>query len=487
MLNYNFKKLTMKKLLIIATAILVASCSSNLEDLNKNIKDPAAVSGESLFTGAQKALVDQVVHINVNENNTKLWSQFIQETTYTDESNYDQVTRTIPENLWSAMYRDALKDLDEAGKVIAETTYVSPEDQNTNNKLMIVEIMKVYAFSHIIETFGDAPYSEALNIDILTPAYDDGMTIYKDLIARLSTAISGLDTNKGSFLSGENIYDGDVASWIKFGNTLKLRMGMLLADADDTFAQSTVESAITGGVFMSSADNAHMQYGSSAPNTHPVHTEVILSGRNDFVAGATLIDMMNTLDDPRRPLWFQTVGGDYVGGEIGSPSTYSSHSPMADQVVAATAPGVVLSYSEVEFLLAEGAARGYATGDTAANHYEAGVTASILEWNGSAADAATYVGQATVDYATLIATQTWKEVIGTQKWISLFNRGPEAWTSIRVFDYPMLATPTEALSGFPNRYTYPIVEQTINTANYAAAATAIGGDVPETKLFWDKF
>ena len=160
---------------------------------------------------------------------------------------------------------------------------------------------------------------------------------------------------------------------------------------------------------------------------------------------------------------------------------------MSDQVVAATAPGVVLSYSEVEFLLAEGAARGYTTGDTAANHYEAGVTASILEWNGSTADAATYVAQANVDYATLIGTQTWREVIGTQKWISLFNRGPEAWTSIRVMDYPMLATPTEALSGFPNRYTYPIVEQTINTANYTAAASAIGGDVPETKLFWDKF
>ncbi len=477
----------MKKIFIIAIALIIASCSSNLEDLNKNTKDPDSVSGESLFTGAQKALVDQVVQINVNENNTKLWAQFLQETTYTDESNYDQVTRTIPENLWSAIYKDALKDLDEAGKIITETTYVSPEDQYTNNKLFIIEIMKVYAFSHLVETFGNIPYTESLDIEILTPAYDDGMTIYKDLITRLTTAINGLDTTQNSFVTGDNIFNGNVASWKKFANSLKLRMGILLADADNTFAQTTVESAILSGIITNSDENAHMHYLSSAPNTHPVHTNVVLSGRNDFVAGTTLIDIMNTLNDPRRPLWFQTISGNYIGGEIGSPSAYSNHSPLSAQVVAANAHGVILSYSEVQFLLAEGAARGYSTGDTATNHYTNAIRASIDEWGGSATDATTYLAQPTVDYTTLIATQTWRQVIGTQRWISLFNRGPEAWTTIRTMDYPLLAIPTEAVSGFPNRYTYPIVEQTINATNYAAASSAIGGDLAETKLFWDKF
>ncbi|OEJ99288.1 hypothetical protein A8C32_08965 [Flavivirga aquatica] len=481
----------MKKILLIAIAITITACSSNLENLNKNTKDPDAVSGESLFTGAQKALVDQIVHINVNENNTKLWSQFLQETTYTDESNYDQVTRTIPENLWSAIYKDVLKDLDEASKVITKTTYTSPEDQNTNNKLMIIEIMKVYAYSHLVETFGNIPYSEALNIDILSPAYDDGLTIYKDLIDRLSTAVNSLDINNGSFTLEDNIYTGDVDAWRKFGNSLKLRMGMLLADVDNTFAQITVESAIADGIIMSSNDNTHIHYLTSAPNTHPVHNEVILSGRKDFIAGATLIDIMNTLKDPRRPLWFKTVNENYVGGEIGSPSSYSSHSSLSSQVTAADAPGVIMSYSEIQFLLAEGAARGYTTGDTAENHYKNGIISSILEWGGNNTDATDYLAQSTVDYNTLITTSTattpWKEVIGTQKWISLFNRGPEAWTSIRIMDYPVLATPTEAVSGFPNRYTYPIVEQTINAANYNAASKAIGGDLAETKLFWDKF
>jgi hypothetical protein len=483
----------MKKYIIIAASILVASCSNNLEDLNKNIKDPSAVSGESLFTGAQKALIDKVVEINVNENNTQLWSQYLQETTYADESNYDQITRSIPENFWSAMYRESLKNLDVASKVIAETTYVSPEDEYTNNKLQIIEIMKVYAYSNLVVTFGDIPYTEALNTDILTPKYDDGMTVYKDLIARLTAAISTLDDSNESFIHNEdNLYGGDVESWIKFANSLKLRMGIVLADADTAFAKTTVESAIAGGILTSSADNANLAYRSSAPNTNPVHTNVVLSGRNDFVAGATIIDIMNDLNDPRRPLWFEKTSNDiYEGGEIGTPSTYSLFSHLSAQVIAANAPGVIMSYSEVQFLLAEAAARGYITGDTAANHYAAAITASIAEWGGSAADTATYLAQPSVDYASALAASTattpWKEVIGTQRWISLFSRGVEAWLSIRLMDYPAMAVPTEAVSGFPNRYTYPIVEQTINAANYNAAASAIGEDTAEQKLFYDKF
>ena len=61
----------------------------------------------------------------------------------------------------------------------------------------------------------------------------------------------------------------------------------------------------------------------------------------------------------------------------------------------------------------------------------------------------------------------------------------EAWTSIRLLDYPEMAEPTDAVSGYPNRYTYPVVEQTINSASWSAAAEAIGGDTPETMLFWD--
>jgi hypothetical protein len=480
----------MKKIFIIITAIVLASCSSNLEDLNQNIKDPSAVPGESLFTGAQKNLVDQMVDLNVNNNNTKLWSQYLQETTYTDESNYDQVTRNIPQQQWDILYKNVLKDFDEASKVITATTYALPDDiANKGNKLQVIEIMTIYAYSILVETFGDIPYTEALNIDNLLPTYDDGLTVYKDLIVRLNTAIAALDVSNGSFGGADRLYQGDVTQWKLFANSLKLRMGLILSDVDNALAKSTVESAVTSGVFTSNTDNATYTYLSADPNTNPIHDNLVLSGRHDFVAAVTITDMMNTLSDPRRSLYFTDVAGAYVGGDIGDTAGYASHSHVSTKVEAATTPGVILDYSEVEFLLAEAAARTFVVGGTAKSHYDAAILASIEDWGGSSGDAATYIARPDVDYATVIAASTatdpWKEAIGNQKWLALYNRGFEAWTSIRLLDFPTLATPADPLSGFPNRYTYPIVEQTLNGTNYQSASSAIGGDAAETKLFWD--
>ncbi len=478
----------MKKIIILITLVIIASCSDNLENLNENIKDPSSVPGETLFTGAQKNLVDQMVTPNVNDNNTKLWVQYLQETTYTDESNYDQITRNIPANHWSKLYKDVLKDLDEASKVITNTDYLLPEDiEKKANKLVVIEVLSIYTYSILVETFGDIPYTEALNIDNLLPKYDDSQTIYKNLINRLSTAIDAFDTSKGSFDKADNIYSGDTELWKKFAASLKLRMGILLSDVDNTFAQNAVEEAVASGVFTNRSDNANYKYLAASPNTNPVHTNLILSGRQDFVAAATIIDMMNTLNDPRRPLYFKVVPstGIYVGGEIGSTSNYSSHSHVSDYVEAADTPGVILDYAEVEFLLAEAAARGFAVGGTPKEHYDAAIIESIESWGGSNADATTYLAQPTVDYNTLTGSVTWKEVIGNQKWIALFNRGIEAWTSVRLLDFPTLTAPAEPVSGFPNRYTYPIVEQTLNGTNWTSASNAIGSDEPETKLFWD--
>lgn len=480
----------MKKLILILTAAVFAvSCSDNLEDLNQNIKDPTAVSGESLFGSAQKQLADQIVTPNVNLNNLRLWTQQLQETTYTDESQYDQITRSIPDNHWREIYRDVLKDLDEAAKVISAT-----DNDLTNNlkanKLAIIEVLNVYAYSNLVETYGDVPYTEALDSDNLLPAYDDGLTVYKDLISRLTAAIGNMNTSLGSFGGNEDrIYAGDVSHWKKFANSLKLRMGIMLSDVDAGLSQSTVESAVASGLFTSNVDNGSYQYSGAAPNNNPMNDNLVLSGRNDYVAAVTIIDLMNSLEDPRRPSYFTDVDGVYIGGEIGEISSYPDFSHVADRVVDPAEPGVLLSYVEVRFLLAEAAARGYSVGGDAATHYTAAITASFDFWN--APDVATYLARPEVDYATALAgsssTPTWKEVIGTQAYLGLYNRTFASYLSVRRLDYPILVQPTDAQSGFPVRYTYPVIEQTLNGTNYAAAASAIGGDAPETQLFWDTF
>jgi hypothetical protein len=475
----------MKKILIIlAFFALIVSCGK-LEDLNRNIKDPAAVPGETLFTNAQRRVVNQVVSTNVNLNNFRLFVQYWTETTYTDESNYDLTTRTTPDNLWDLFYINALKNFDESGKVITATPIPAGEDPAVQkNKLAIIEIMKIYCWDVLVETFGNIPYSDALDINKPLPKYDDGMTVFKDLLARLNTAIGNLNGSFGSFGSADNMYGGDVTAWTKFANSLKLRMGLLLADADNATAKSTVESAASK-VFTSNADNAKVIYLSAIPNTNPLYIDLVASARHDFVPTSTIIDVMNTLNDPRRAYYFTQIGGAYSGGEYGSSNDYLAFSHVADLIQTPTFPGTLFDYAEVEFLLAEAAARGYTVGGTPAGHYNNAITASILDWGGTTAEATAYLANPSVAYAT--AAGTYKQKIGIQSWIGYYNRGFEAWTQWRRLDYPLLVPGADALSDIPLRYTYPINEQTLNGDNWKAASTAVGGDAVDTKLFWDKF
>jgi len=124
-------------------------------------------------------------------------------------------------------------------------------------------------------------------------------------------------------------------------------------------------------------------------------------------------------------------------------------------------------------------------GGTAAEHYEAAIRASMTYWEVATADQDAYLAKADVAYAT--ASGDWKKKIGTQKWIALYNRGLEGWTEWRRLDYPILNVPEGKTYGdIPVRFPYPVQEQNLNTANWQAASSAVGGDVVGTKLFWDK-
>jgi hypothetical protein len=338
----------------------------------------------------------------------------------------------------------------------------------------------------LVNTFGNVPYTEALDENNLFPKYDDAQTIYKDLMKRLADDIGKLNASNGGFSSSEDlIYQGNVAKWIKFANTLQLKMGMIIADVDNTAAKAAVESA-DAKAMSSSADDAKIKYFATAPNNNPVNNEAIVSGRSDYVAAKDLMDQLIALNDPRKALYFGTNNaGVYRGGTVGSGNTFADVSKPSTQVTAAEAPYVLLDYVETEFYRAEAKERGYNVAGTAEEHYNNAIRASILMWGGSAGDAAAYLAQPQVAYAS--AAGAWKQKIGFQKWIALYNRPFDAWTEVRRLDYPTLTLPVGAVSGFPNRFPYPSNEQQLNGNNYTTAAAVYGGDKVESKLFWDKF
>jgi hypothetical protein len=482
----------MKKLIIaLLPLLLVVSCKKDLTSINTNPKAPKVVPSSSLFTGAQKTLTDLLTSSNVNTNIFRLVVQYWTETTYTDESNFDLVTRQIPRQMWNGLYRDVLANFEQAKKV-AQTDVKDATTQK--NDLAVTEIMEIYSWYYLVTTFGNIPYKEALKPTITQPKYDDQKTVYYDLLTRLDAAIGNLDESGESWGGADIIYGGNVTAWKKFANSFKLKMGMTIADYDNAKAQSTVESAVAAGVFTSSDDNAQFNFLSGPPNTNPVWVDLVQSGRKDFVATSTLVDKLKALHDPRTPYFitFDASGSDYSGGTPGASNNYATFSkPSGPNLVAGSVgkvtnadfPALLLSYDEVEFFLAEAVERGYNVGGTAAQHYNNAVTASILWWGGTTTQANTYLAQPGVAYNSA----NWKQLIGEQKWLALYNRGWDEWIEWRRLDYPQLVTPPTADTDIPLRFTYPIPEQNVNTANYKEASTAIGGDNVATKLFWDKF
>lgn len=473
----------MKKYIILAGLVILyfSACKKDFGDINDNPKQYYQVPGSSLFTSAQKSMTDAITTPNVNSGIFRLLTQQWTETTYTDESNYDLATRNIPRNFWNTMYRDVLMDLKTSKDLISADNLL--EATKKANQMALIDIMQVYGFSILVNTYGNVPYTEALDINKVQPKYDDAATIYNDLMTRLDADISALDVNAESFGNADLIYGGDVAKWKMFANSLKLRMGVMIADVDNAKAKAAVESAAPN-VFTSNADNAAFKYQTSPPNTNPIWVNLVQSGRKDFVAANTMVNAMNTLNDPRVPLYFtKDANGNYTGGVYGASNNYATYSKPSTTIQAPDYEALYMDYAEVEFLLAEAVERGYNVTGSAQSHYDAAVTASIEYWGGSASDAAVYLAQPNVNY--LISLATYKEKIGVQKWIALYNRGIEAWTEWRRLDFPALTAPPNALSAIPVRFRYSDEEQNLNTVNYTAASTAIGGDLVTTKLFWD--
>lgn len=539
----------MKKILIILLAFLAVSCSkTNLAKLNKDVKHPATVPGNTLFSNAELSLANQDADINVNINDFDLWDEYLTETTYLDEANYEITNRAVSQNTWQAYYVSVLENLKRSDSLIkGETTATAADKAAQANRRTIIDILECYTWDQMETLWGNIPYSDALNIDNTTPKYDDAFTIHKSLISRVTADIAALDDSNGSFGSADLIYSGDVANWKAFANGLLVKLGIQIADYDATTATDAIKAGMAGAI--SSADeNAIFHYLASVPNESPLNDNLILSGRKDYVAANTIINKMASLSDPRLDSYFDnridvafttgyatdTVftdvplliyyndgtkklmtpaqvgtdsGGDaimgivfpssdeslapsyYLGGTYGASSAYPNFSHVNANIANDGAfPHPLMTYSEMQFYLAEAAARGLITGD-AATYYDNAVTASFEYWGLTDAQAAAYLAQASVAYNA----NNWKELIGTQAWISFYTRWYLAWTEWRRLDAPAMNEPAQLTSyssgvvTFPFRYAYPVNEETLNEDNWKAAVTAQGfsQDDMNQKLYWD--
>ncbi len=474
-------------LLIILLLGLLSSCTDGFENLNTDKKHPQEVTAAVIFTNVEIELADQISTPNVNNNIWRLMAQYWTERSYRDEANYDIVNRTIPDYIFQVYY-EMLYDLQDATEIIKAEDLEEPglaeKEINRANRLAIIDLINVFIYQRLVDIFGNVPYTESLDPSNYTPAYDDAQEIYTKIISKARSAVATLDDTEGSFDTADLIYNGDVTSWIKFGNSLLVKLGIGIADGPlSALGQSTVEEAYAN-VFTSMSDGAYFPYQGSLPYTNPLYKELVLTGRHDFIMVSGMVTFMTDQADPRLDNYFEDLDGiltDYgaSGGSYGSKVHYNSSIDDPDF------KGFLLTYDELQFYLAEAAARGWDVGSqTAEDYFIEGVTSSIVDWGGTTTEAEHYLTEN--PYSSY---ESWQEAIGTQAWVAMYTRGFIGYTFYRRLDYPTILilppSPPTGVDEVPTRFTYPVNEQTLNAANYAAASEAIGGDYLTTRLFWD--
>lgn len=492
----------MKHILNITTlafsALSLVSCTKNFDDLNRDPTRPTTITPEALITSAEKSASDVMYNNFVNGRVGMLGSQ------YWSHSNGDGMYARYfldegTNNLLWSLYSSALTNLDE----IIKMREADPEAV-TANSAAIANILSVWIFQVLTDVYGNIPYSEALKgINNFTARYDDSRAIYDSLVARIDRQLPLLDPGLASFRSGEKIYNGDVTKWRKLANSLKLRIGIRMADAYPDVAKGIVESAIAGGVIDDNSSNALFPYLSAAPDQFPYSQLQGGSMLLDYKMSKTLVDFMGELSDPRLPKYARPADadGEYHGltyGLANQPENVNNaFSYPGTRPYSPDFPGIIMTKAEVDFAMAEAAARGWAAGLTAAQHYENGIRASMAFWQVTDQQAiANYLDK--VEYSQA----DWRNCIGTQKWLSLYMQGLQGWferTRLE-FNKPgrendvLFATPVLILDNniaqanltVPYRLTYPVSEANINRTNYQQAGQAIGGDTKATKLWWNK-
>ncbi|MBT0550138.1 SusD/RagB family nutrient-binding outer membrane lipoprotein [Riemerella anatipestifer] len=474
----------------VATSLV--SCESDVTSLNDDPKRPVVVPSGNLVASAEQTLMSQIMTASVNRNIYRFFTQQWSQTTYVDESNYDMVTRPISRTHYNYMMSSSaqnssspgvLSALRDAKKFLA-TENVS--DVERKNKEAVIELLSVYAWANLVDTFGDVPYFDALQLTpdnkeakYISPKYDDAETIYKDLFARIDAAVANINTSEGSY-STDIIYGGNMSKWKKMGNSLKFKLALNIADQNPVLSKQMAEAAYSAGLFSSMEDNFGLAKFPTGLFPNPVYLDVVASGRDDYLPSDILVNTMNATKDPRRAVWFTTVGGEYKGGVYGNSNSFGSFSHFTSVISGAEASGYLLDFTEISFLRAEAAARGYSVGGTKEDLFASAIKASMTEYGVSAADITTYLANNTLG-------SNWRKSIGEQAWVAMFNRGYQAWNFTRRLDYPKFENPENStVEAVPIRMKYSDQEYVLNNANVSAAASKLkGGDKVSSRIFWD--
>lgn len=480
--------------LIVLLAISFASCKKEFTKLNTNPNQLEVANDPSLLGN-----VEVNSFFNSAYNAWTLGNGMSQYATFS-QSYYNTLARYIPTSnqpYWNVLFIDAR----DANQIIAD----SKAKGNTSMQAVGL-ILRSYSFAQLTDLWGDIPFKNALQGQKgqFTASYDSQQTVYTDaamgILPSLRSADSLLKTSVTA-ITGDLVYGGDITKWRKFCNGLRLRY-LLRASAKLPSAAAEMQSIVTNGpIFQSASESAELALPSSVPYAFPSVTE--RSGDYSIKYANTLYYnfFANTGDQARLSMLFaknvtnQSASGfsfSYYGGmpvvadantaQVNAASGFNSSIFVASPSSIALKARLI-TYAEVQFILAEAALKGLITTGTAATYYTNGVTGAYADYGIDAATTATYLLNPNVIYNPVNGLNQ----IITQKWAANLNVGFEGWLEYRRTGIPALDATSANLNGgkISSRFIYPPDEQTINTTNYKAELQKMSGtDDPNYRAWW---
>lgn len=374
-----------------------------------------------------------------------------------------------------------------------------------SNKNAIAKIFRVWLWQNLTDRFGDIPFSQAaLGVDkvIIQPNYDTQESIYKQLFTDLKDATAQLSNaaDKESYGSADLIYGGNVDSWRRFANSLRLRMAIRVRYKDQALSQANITDVINAPLI--SADNQSAKLLSEANASinqgyyNPFRYAVDINYTNALRSGFTPVELLKTKDDPRLSVYFNpsTLGGVWRGAAV---NTGTGQRTARYQTDSLSLVGNffrtqrfrynILSAAEVSFLKAEAALFGLSGGGDPQLLFVEGIQKAMEIYNISSIDVNLFIASPA---GILSGTneEKLKQIID-QKYIALIFQPDEVWAEYRRTGYPLIwigNANTNTNGTISRRLTYPLNEYLVNEANVKVAAGRLqGGDELTSKVWWD--
>ncbi|MXV49884.1 SusD/RagB family nutrient-binding outer membrane lipoprotein [Pedobacter sp. HMF7647] len=479
-----------KYALFTAFAFIVTSCEKikDFGDTNTSPDGTTIPNISALLTNVEAGGIGSFASNGTPAINGAQYAQYFTETQYPSTSLY-----ALPQISFAGYYSGNLYDL--------QNIINLNQSKNMNN---VATILQQYIFWVMTDSWGDIPYSEALKgIEKVTPKYDTQEQVYKGIISTLTATVSAFDNSP---ITGDIIYNGDVASWKRMANSLRMMAVIQLSkrypNASD-YAGTEFSKALTdaGGYITSNAQNFDINYEGS---NYKSNWWSLYDGRKDYAESKTVTDLTGSLGDGRQNAFGGSsevpgsTGTSNVGIPYGLDRTGATAFTDANTNWARVLRGdlrntngtvVMIGAADVALARAEAADRGW-TSENLTSVYQGGIALSFEQW-GIAAPSSGYLNQSNVAVSAAPGTGANIKNISVQRYLAAYPDGHKGWNVWRKSGFPAL-TPAPAATNsskqIVRRFTYAPTEASTNGASLKEAISRIPGgvDSQDAKVWWDQ-